>query len=150
MWATVWDCKRYALYLLDRYEEQIQVCKHAIEVLSKVSLFAYLESHNAIRSALRNMYNDMAIHILDTASTLDEVKVGLEYNKKSFTTISPIEDKKELLQFYETKAELLHKALQFDKSYEKQFDKSLADIKNKKLKEKDILSDEFIEKFGLI
>jgi predicted DNA-binding WGR domain protein/Tfp pilus assembly protein PilF len=147
-WAMVWDQKRFSLYEDGQKEACYAHCTKAIEKLSKVTTWPYIAFDNNIRHALRSMHNTLAYHFFETATTLEEIKTGLEINKKSFIK-APIEDDEVLEWFYITKAELLWRATQFDEKYKDSLDKTVKKIIKLKLKKKDMLSDEFIKKHNI-
>ncbi len=149
-WAVVWDFQRYALYEAGKKEEARKVCQHAIEKLSKVQLWSYLETHNHIRATLRSAHNMLAYHIYETGATLEELEKGIEHIEKSFSIIAPIEDKKALFEFYETKALLFKKAAKFNPKYETKFEKILTQIESKKLVEKGFVHNEELKKYHKI
>lgn len=149
LWAYVWDFQRYFLYETGRKEECYQVCKNALPKLSAETLWPYLKEHTPIRHAIRAMNNSLANRAIEVAKNIDDIKQGLEHNKLSFTTFSPIEEEKVLYEFYETKALLLEKAMSFDSNYKNLFEEVMLKIKDLKLKEKDVLSKDFIERHGL-
>jgi predicted DNA-binding WGR domain protein len=124
LWAYVWDHQRYALYEAGQKEESLAVCRHMIEELSKVTLWEYLEEHNAIRAALRNANNSLAYRCYEKG----DIAQGLKHSKASMKTVSSIEDKSVLNPFYETQALLMHKA-----GDEKGFEKAVAKMKKLKL-----------------
>jgi predicted DNA-binding WGR domain protein/tetratricopeptide (TPR) repeat protein len=147
LWAYVWDHQRYALYEAGKKEESFTVCHHILAEVGKITLWDYLEEHNSIRGALRSAHNSLAYHCYETATDLKGVKEGLEHIKITMKTVSPIEDKTVLNPYYETHARLLHKAMGFDAAYQKDFDKVMTKITKSKLKDAEVLSAEFIEKF---
>jgi predicted DNA-binding WGR domain protein/tetratricopeptide (TPR) repeat protein len=147
LWAYVWDHQRYALYEAGRKEESFTVCRHIIAEIGKITLWDYLEEFNPIRGAQRSAHNSLAYHCYETATDLSGIQEGLNHIKITMKTIAPIEDKSVLNPYYETHARLLHKAASFDPSYQKDFEKVMTRITKLKLKNADVLSDEFIEKF---
>jgi predicted DNA-binding WGR domain protein/Tfp pilus assembly protein PilF len=147
-WAMVWDQKRFSLFEDNQKEACYEHCKNAIEKLSKVITWPYIAFDNNIRHALRSMNNTLAYRIFETATTLEEVIIGLEINKKSFIK-SPIEDDEVLDWYYITKAELLRKASQFDEKYKDNLDKTIKKITKLKLKKKEMLSEAFINLHNL-
>lgn len=140
-WAIIWNCKRYALYESGNKHAAYQVCRDGIEKLSKIETWPFLSSHNNIRATLRAMYNMLAWDKMETATTLDDIKAGLDLTEKSFSTISPIEDSEDLENYYETKARLLYKAIEYDQTYQKALEKMIKKID--KMKNKSILSGRF-------
>ncbi|WP_281322796.1 hypothetical protein [Flavobacterium aestivum] len=147
-WAMLWDHKRFALYATDRKEDCYSFCRETIKTLQKVTTWPYVAFDNNIRHALRSMNNTLAYHLFETATTFEDIKLGLEHNKKSFVK-APIEDEECFYWFYETKAELLQKAIAFDDKYQKELDKTIKKIIKLKLKRKSILSEGFIERFEI-
>lgn len=145
-WAVVWNCKRFALYEAGQKEQAYQVCRDAIEQLSKVETWAYIRLHNNIRATLRAMYNMLAYHQMENAQSLADLKVGLSLINKAFSTISPTEDKSDLENYYETKAELLLKAVAYDGSYQAEVDKVLCMIES--MANKKLLSEDFSKKIS--
>ncbi len=147
-WAMVWDQKRFSLFADNQKEACYELCKSAIEKLSKVNTWAYIAFDNNIRHALRSMNNTLAYHIFETAKNYEDIKLGLEHNKKSFIK-SPIEEEEVLDWFYETKAELLSKAVESDPSQQTNLEKTIKKIIKLKLKRKGILSEKFIDKYKI-
>ena len=145
LWAYVWDHQRYVWYEAGKKEESLALCKKIITDLSKITLWDYLEEFNPVRAALRAAHNNLAYHCYETATDLKGVEEGLKHIKVTMKTVAPIEDKSVLFQFYETQALLLHKAMGFDASYEKDFEKVVAKIGKLKLREAGILSDEILK-----
>lgn len=145
LWAYVWDHQRYVLYEAGKKEESFALCKKIIDTLSKITLWDYLEEFNPVRAALRAAHNNLAYRCYETATDLKGVEEGLKHIKVTMKTVAPIEDKSVLNLFYETQALLLYKAMGFDATYEKDFEKVVAKIVKLKLREAGLLSDEFIQ-----
>jgi hypothetical protein len=147
LWAHVWDHQRYVLYEAGKKEESYAVCLRILTEIGKITLWDYLEEFNPIRGALRSAHNSLAYRCYETATDLNGVREGLDHIKITMKTVAPIEDKSVLNPYYETHARLLHKAMSFDPAYQKDFDKVMTKITKSKLKDVDVLSEEFIEKF---
>lgn len=145
LWAYIWDHQRYALYEAGKKEEALALCKKIVAELSKITLWDYLEEFNPVRGALRSAHNSLAYRCYETATELKGVEEGLKHIKVTMKTIAPIEDKNVLNYFYETQALLLHKAMGFDASYQKDFEKVVAKIDKLRLRQEGLLSDEFIQ-----
>lgn len=149
LWAYVWDHQRYVWYEAGKKEESLALCKKIISDLSKITLWDYLEEFNSVRAALRAAHNNLAYQCYETATDIKGIEEGLKHIKVTMKTVAPIEDKSVLFQFYETQALLLHKAMSFDASYEKDFEKVVAKIGKLKLREAGLLSDQILQLVNL-
>lgn len=111
-WAWIYDGRRYALFEDGQIDEALSECNAAITHLSKNGTWAYLSSHNHIRSTLRASHNMLAWTLAQRAKNEEDCKVALRHIVTCLETISPIEEKEVSVPFLDTHAVVLHKMMQ--------------------------------------
>lgn len=111
--ARIYDLRRFAQYELGLIDAAIETCQQAIKHLDK-PLMDYESADNVIRATLRSAHNTLAWVLCERAKSTSDCLTALSHINTCLKTISPIEDKSQLSQFFETKALVLLRLHELD------------------------------------
>jgi hypothetical protein len=141
MWAYWFDFKRFNAYELGNKDEAYRTCERALKALAGGGGWAYLESHNVVRSAQRGCHNMLAWKIQDSAKTAKDLEPAINHIESCFDTKAPIEDADVHDLFFQTRAMIYLKSLRWgEKSAERSLHETLAEAQKRELD----LFDEFV------
>ena len=141
MWAYWFDFKRFNAYELGNKEEAYRTCERALKSLAGGGGWAYLESHNVVRSAQRGCHNMLAWKIQEAAKTSKDLEPAIKHIESCFDTKAPIEDADVHDLFFQTRAMVYLKSLRWgEKTSERLLYETLAESQKRELD----LFDEFV------
>jgi tetratricopeptide (TPR) repeat protein len=140
-WAYLYENKRHVLAEMGQVEQALQVCQEAIEKLTSVNDWAYLEAFKPVRQTLCSAYKMIAWNIYKNAEKKDDILNAVSVIDKCFETVSPI-DESPLVPYYETKALIYSKAAKYDNIYDVEYANILKNILEEKV---EVTTDEISE-----
>lgn len=141
-WRNLFEVKYDALMALGYKEEMIQACHQMVGQFGGTKTWQGLSQAYAIRSVLRTAYCTVAQNCIEEATSLPMLQNAVDWIEKCFSHTAR-DEKNELKSFYEPRALIYRKAVQYEAQYEEKYLLALSDIVNYKIPvtDKDIEDD---------
>lgn len=128
LWAHVFDKQRWLSYELERWDDNAAICREAVRRLSGQTLWAYLQSDDAIRHTLRGAYHRLAALELEKSPrkpALADLLEALSLMEKTLALQGGSEPKSVFEPFYDTYLRVLLALSKHEPRYAARFNQTL-------------------------